>query len=248
MILRLKSIAVLVAFVTGMGGSGWVLFGTVHGLNRGMIFALPQSDRGGPTRNGDTSLTIKPGLQSDDHRIVPGNRVGLLQIGDSQERAFQVFVPKAGTDQKYQDECGDGYDWVQMDDAGISRGTETIHFRHGTVTQIESASPAYTTSNGDREYDTPGRVRRHWAGLNAYALLPASSDATGGLPLIFWVNDQLGIAFKFAFSQERKQRYLYSIIVFPAGGHLCPEGQGELLSPQTWRPLPPYATRVAVHP
>ena len=217
-------------------------------LNRSCSFALAQSDRGVRSQGPDKSRTKKQRSQSDEHRIVQGSRVGLLRIGDPKETAFRLFVPKSGTDLQYDDECGDAYDWVQLDAAGISRGSITIRLRHGVVTQIESGSPTYTTEYGDRLYDSPLKVRRHWSELRAYALLPGSPDATGGVPLIFWVNETEGIAFEFAFSQERHQRYLYRIIVFASGAHLCTEGQDEFLDSKTWRPLPPYATWVNEHP
>jgi hypothetical protein len=217
-------------------------------LNRGGSFAVAQSGSGAQARGAANIRPRTQVLQPDEHHIVPGSRVGPLRIGDSKETAFRLFVPKAGTDLQYDDECGSAYDWVQLDGAGVSRGNVTIRFRHGVVTQIESGSPTYATDDGVRLYDSPDKVRRHWHALAAYALLPGSPDATGGLPLIFWVNEKRGIAFEFAFSQEKQQRYLYSTIVFAPDTHFCTEGQGESPDSRTWRPLPPYATQANEHP
>jgi hypothetical protein len=223
------------------------------GLQKTLIFVLlyvwvlstaptyGQADKGRPNTQG---------LQPDEHRIVPGSRVGLLRIGDSKETAFRLFPPEAGIgiDIQYDDECGSAYNWVQHDKAGISRGNVIIRFRNGVVTQIESGSPTYTTDEGDRLYDSPDKVQRHWSGLKAYALGSASPAATGYEPLIFWVDETRGIAFEFAYYPEKQNRYLYSTIVFASGAHVCPEGQGEFLDSRTWRPLPPYATQINERP
>lgn len=244
MVSRSKRIGVLLISAAAMVSGGRLLLRASQHPNISGSSTIPKSGEATPARKIEKGVPKTQALEPDDLRIVPGSRVGLLHIGDSKETALRLFVFKPGSDKLYEDECGGGYDWVSLDRAGISRGQVTIHFRDDVVTQIESASPFYRTADDTRIHDPPEKVRSHWPGFKAYALLPGSPDALGGLPLIFWLNQRKGFAFEFAFDQERQRRYLYSMIVFSPGAHLCPEGEGERLGPETWRPLAPYATQV----
>jgi len=45
-------------------------------------------------------------------QIEPGQRIGPLKIGDSQDRALELFPLKQGIDQQWEDKCGTALDWV----------------------------------------------------------------------------------------------------------------------------------------
>ena len=165
--------------------------------------------------------------------IEPGVGVGKLKLGDTQERAFKLFPSKPNMDQQWDDDCGIGYNWVDI------HGNVFVRFRQGHVFQIESATTRYRTAEGLGVYAEPEKVRRYYKGLHAYMLLGLSSSAIGDRPLVFWVDHTKGIAFAFAYYPAENRRYLYKIIVFKPSLGLCPEGS-RTDSPK-WHELPPYS-------
>lgn len=179
--------------------------------------------------------------REDKSLIEPGKRVGQLKLGDTRERALQLFQPKANTDEEIStDNCGLEYIW--LDSQSRPQGNVSIRFQNSVVFQIESGTPRFHTVEGIKAYDRPDEVRAHYPGLRAYALVGSSPMSFGGGSLIYWVDWTKGIAFFFASTRRDHERYLYSIIVFEPGGRFCPERE-DVDSP-TWRELAPYALEV----
>ena len=187
--------------------------------------------------SGSGAHTSSSSLEGNASLIVPGVGIGKLKLGDTQERTFKLFPPKADVDQEWKDKCGNMFNW--MDSSNPHKGNLFILFRNGRVVQIGSATTRYHTVDALTAYDSPDKVQRYFKGLRAYALLRPSSAAFGNRPLVFWIDRNKGVAFELAYFPEERRRYLYEIIVFAPGGDFCPEGKAT--DSTNWRELPPYS-------
>jgi hypothetical protein len=169
--------------------------------------------------------------------IDPGSSVGLLKIGDSRERALEVF-PKKDEDQEWDDACGTTLDWVDASNPQ-GRGDVWIRLKKGRVIQIDSATTRFHTSEGITTFDHPDKVEKSYRELRAYTLLTPPSPALGDRPLVYWVDRRRGIAFSFAYYPAEHKRYVYKIIVFEPNKNFCPEL--ETMNSPKWQSIPSYA-------
>jgi hypothetical protein len=161
-----------------------------------------------------------------------------LKLGDTREQALQSFPFKPNMDQEFKcPGCGTEYLWVDTENP--HKGNLFIRFEAGKVFQIDVATTRYHTVRGLKVHTSPETVRRNYMGLRSYALLGRFSEATGGVPMIFWVDHGRGIAFGFAAERLSGRRYLYEIIVFAPGSKFCPAGEGT--DSPDWRELAPYS-------
>jgi hypothetical protein len=170
--------------------------------------------------------------------IEPGQSLGALKIGDSQDRALELFPLKQDIDQQWEDKCGAALDWVDSSNPN-GRGDVIIHLKKGKVFQIESSSSRFHTAEGIATFDSPSTVRDHYKGLAAYTLLTPPAPNLGDRPLVFWVDKKKGIAFTLAFYPKEHKRYIYKIIVFVPGKDFCPEE--ETINSSKWQSIPPYS-------
>lgn len=134
--------------------------------------------------------------------IQAGRSVGYLKLGDSRERALQIFPKKANTDIEYDiPNCGTEYDWVEL--RPIHRGGNVfINFKGGRVWQISSTLAEFATVNGIKSGSSPQDVRRQFKGLESYVYRGRTPEALHQSPLIVWVDRPAGIAFSFVYSSE----------------------------------------------
>src|SRR5579863_979962 len=170
--------------------------------------------------------------------IDPGQRVGPLKIGDSQDRALALFPLKQGVDQQWDDKCGTTLDWVDSTNPN-GRGELFIRLKKGKVFQIESSTNRFHTAEGIAALDSPSSIREHFKDLRAYTLLTPPLPTLGDRPLVFWIDKKKGIAFTLAFYPKEHKRYIYKIIVFVPGKEFCPEE--ESTSSPKWQEIPPYS-------
>jgi hypothetical protein len=170
--------------------------------------------------------------------IEPGQGLGALKIGDSQDRALELFPLKQGIDQQWEDKCGSALDWVDSSNPN-GRGDVIIHLKKGKVFQIESSSSRFHTAEGIATFDSPSAVRDHYKGLAAYTLLTPPAPNLGDRPLVFWVDKKKGIAFTLAYYPKEHKRYIYKIIVFVPNKDFCPEE--ETINSSKWQAIPPYS-------
>ena len=175
---------------------------------------------------------------SSQTQIEPGQSLGALKIGDSQDRALELFPLKQGIDQQWEDKCGAALDWVDSSNPN-GRGDVIIHLKKAKVFQIESSSSRFHTAEGIATFDSPSTVRDHYKGLAAYTLLTPPAPNLGDRPLVFWVDKKKGIAFTLAFYPKEHKRYIYKIIVFVPGKDFCPEE--ETINSSKWQSIPPYS-------
>ena len=163
--------------------------------------------------------------------IEPGARVGPLKLGDSRNRALELF-PKKGEDQEWDDKCGSGttLDWV---DSQNSTGHGDLYIRinkKGKIFQIDSATTRFHTAEGITTFDHADKVAQNYKDLRAYTLLTPPVPALGSRPLVFWIDKKNGIAFVFAYYPTEHKRYIYKIIVFEPNKNFLSRGRHHQLS------------------
>lgn len=169
--------------------------------------------------------------------IDAGLSVGPIKLGDTRERALQLF-PKKYEDQEWNDACGTTLDWVDSTNPR-GRGEVFIRLKKGKVFQIESSTTRVQTAEDITKFDPPDKIANSYKDLRAWALLTDPVPALGNRPLIFWIDRSKGIAFAFAYDSSRRKRYLYKIIVFQPNRTFCPEL--ETTNSSKWAAISPYA-------
>jgi hypothetical protein len=173
-----------------------------------------------------------------DTTIDPGLRIGPLKLGDTRDRALELF-PRKEVDQEWEDSCGTTLDWV---DATNSMGHGDVYIRlnkKGKIFQIESSTTRFQTADGITTFDSPEKVQSAYKDMRAFALLTDPNPALGSRPLVFWLDKKKGIAFAFAYDRPHHKRYVYKIIVFEPNKEFCPEQ--EKTSSNKWQSIHAYA-------
>src|SRR5579871_1031121 len=139
--------------------------------------------------------------------IDPGHGVGPLKLGDSRDRALELF-PKKDEDQQWEDSCGSTIDWVDTTNP-MGRGDLNIRMKKGKIFQIESSTSRFETPEGITTFDAPEKVANDYKDLRAYVLLSPPAASLGDRPLVFWIDKKKGIAFAFAYDPSHRKRYVY---------------------------------------
>ncbi len=175
-----------------------------------------------------------------DTLIQPGVALGPLKLGDTEDRALELF-PKKYEDTQWDDPCGTTYNWVDTQNK-VRGGIVSIRVKKGKVFQIESSTTRFTTAEGITALDLPEKVHQAYKDLRAYTLLTPPNPALGSRPLVFWIDKKKGIAFVLAYYPDQHQRYIYKIVVF--NKQFCPE-QETTGSPK-WQEIKPYTVEPPV--
>jgi len=175
----------------------------------------------------------------DQWLVVPGQRIGLLKLGDSREHAMELFPPKPNIDEETQyanfSQCGTEYHWLDL--ASPTFQSIFIQFGEGRVFQIAATDLRHHTKEGLKVRSTPEDVRHYYKDLSAYVLFGTGSRANGDRPLVYWLDRHKGVAFEFSYNRHLHKRLLGGIVVFQPNGNFCPEGQ--TTAPPDWQELPP---------
>ncbi len=169
--------------------------------------------------------------------IEPGLSIGPIKLGDSRDRALELF-PKKDEDQQWDDACGSTIDWVDTSNP-VGRGDLFIRLKKDKVVQIESSTTRFQTAEGITTFDHPEKVAHAFKDLRAWVLLTPPVPALGDRPLVFWMDRKRGIAFSFAYDPSTHKRYVYKVIVFGPNKDFCPE-QEKTSSPK-WQAISPYS-------
>ena len=169
--------------------------------------------------------------------IEPGSRVGPLKLGDTRDRALELF-PKKSEDQEWENSCGTTLDWVDAENR-TGHGDLLIRLKKGKIFQIESTTTRFHTPEGITTFDHADKVVSAYRDMRAYTLLTPPVPALGDRPLVFWVDKRKGIAFVFAYYPAEHKRYIYKIIIFEPNKNFCPEE--ETTGSPKWQPISPYA-------
>src|SRR5215469_3040611 len=88
--------------------------------------------------------------------IEPGHSLGPLKLGDSLERAQELF-PKKDIDQEWEDPCGSTIDWTDSANP-VGHGEVFIRLKKGKVFQIESSTTRFHTAEDITTFDSPEKV------------------------------------------------------------------------------------------
>jgi len=148
--------------------------------------------------------------------------VGALKLGDTRDRALNLFPFKPNMDQEFSQEpdCGTELLWVDIKNSKV--GNVFVRMRNNVVFQIDSATTRYRTAEGITIRSHPEEVRKRYPHLRSYILSNITSQALGMRPLVYWIDRERGIAFAFAYSLTTRKRYLYEITVFKPNSEVCP--------------------------
>lgn len=189
----------------------------------------------------------RPDPQSADHEakaptyletlIEPGQRVGPLKLGESRDRALELF-PKKAEDQEWDDACGTTIDWIDTNNPN-GRGELWIRIKKEKIFQIDSSTSRFHTAEDITTFDEPEKIAHAYKDMQAYTLLTPPSPALGDRPLVYWIDKKKGIAFALAYDPSHHKRYVYKTIVFEPNKTFCPEL--EKTSSSKWQTLRPYA-------
>lgn len=180
---------------------------------------------------------------TDMRLIKPGVSVGALRLGDTRERALEMFPKKPNYDEEY------NYDgrftpcvyteihWLDFDH--LDRWGIFIYLKEGRIYQIKADTPRYATVEGITSDSSPEDVRSHYPKLQAYVLLHSGAKVNGGRDLIYWVDRQQGITFEFYYDGRVDARRVASINIFEPGTEFLPNGC--ISPPREWHRLEPFA-------
>jgi len=169
--------------------------------------------------------------------IEPGHSLGPLKLGDSEERARELF-PKKDIDQEWEDACGTTIDWTDSTNP-IGHGEVFIRLKKGKVFQIESSTTRFHTAEDITTFESPQKAEASYKEMHAWVLLTPPSPALGSRPPVFWIDKKRGIAFELAYDVPHHKRYIYKVIVFQPNKLFCPEQ--ETIDSVKWQALDSYA-------
>ncbi|HVB88197.1 MAG TPA: hypothetical protein VNK23_16165 [Candidatus Dormibacteraeota bacterium] len=184
------------------------------------------------------SLNRRSNSVRESSLIVPGERVGPLRLGDTQDRFWELFQRYDPGSEGYTYPCGKisitELHWNNVDSAGIF-----AYVKHGHIFQIAVADPEFQTENGIKENSRPDAVKRAFPELETYWRVNQRDLATGDRDFIYWVGEKRGIAFEFFYAPDVRKRLVYRIYLFKPGTNFLPEGCVQY--PQAWRKIAPYS-------
>ena len=174
------------------------------------------------------------GQVPDGGTIVPGKSVAGSSLGASLESFQKAFPKKDGTDEDLPTNgCGiEGYHWVDVD-----RGATGLYayLKDGGVIQLSVKTPRFSLADGLKMDATKVAVERAYPRGNAYELLHSNSAVMGGKDLIYWVDEQAGVAFELYWNRKSSRRLVSGIDIFSPGAAYRPEGC--ISAPQSWKLL-----------
>jgi glycosyltransferase involved in cell wall biosynthesis len=168
--------------------------------------------------------------------IEPGHSMGPLKLGDSLDRAQELF-PKKDIDQEWDDACGSTIDWTDSNNPE-GHGEVFIRLKKGKIFQIESSTTRFHTADDITTFDPPEKVEKSYKDMRAWVLLTAPSPALGSRPPVFWIDKKRGIAFELAYDAPHRKRYVYKVIVFEPNKTFCPEQ--ETVNSLKWQSIDAY--------
>jgi len=148
--------------------------------------AIPPGIRGAQPLAAITSQDSDARSLTSEATIEPGSRVGPLKLGDSRDRALELF-PKKAEDQEWENSCGTTLDWVDAENP-TGHGDLFIRLKKGKVFQIDSTTTRFHTAEGITTFDHSEKIASAYKDLRAFTLLTPPSPALGDRPLVFWID------------------------------------------------------------
>lgn len=179
-------------------------------------------------------------VKEANFEIVPGKRVGTLELGDTVPEAKQ----KLGNRRFHEFDVGasnpncpeTSLEWGDPNEniENVRNGIRAF-VKDGKVKQIKVDSLLYSTVEGATSGTPAGAVTANLPSAKSYILRKSSPDLNDGHDYHYLVDEERGIAFEFEYFsdlKESKTRYIY---VFPPNTKFEPGGC--VLFPQQWEPM-----------
>lgn len=121
-----------------------------------------------PAGRAEPSAWPMPAAHDDSsHYLVtlidPGFAVGPLKLGDSRDRALELF-PKKDEDREWTDDCGATLDWVDTANP-MGRGDVFIRLKKNKIFQIESSTTRFHTAEDITTFSDPEKIRSTYKGI-----------------------------------------------------------------------------------
>lgn len=181
-------------------------------------------------------LVASPTPDRRDHLIRPGEGVGALRLGDSRERAVELFG-KPAEEYRYGAVTPCVYTELHwLTDAPESNHSGIFIFlKEDKIYQIKVDSAGYATPDGIESRSSPDDIRRHPAQMESYELLNSGSKVVGGENLRYLVSEQTGVAYELFFESSAGGRRVSSVIVFEPRTTFLPKGC--ISPPQVWQKI-----------
>jgi hypothetical protein len=174
-----------------------------------------------------------------DDLIVPGHRIGGIELGIERNALVRQLGFKPNFDQEWTlpgNGCEEhGMMWHFPADAAQS---VEFGFEAGRLTWVSTRTRVFHTKSGTRVGTDLALLRRRCKRCRAFALLHFNSQVTGNVDLIYWIDNETGIAYQLAF----EPRVLDEIIVFRPGSGFRP--QSCIQPPRPFVELDPFATSI----
>lgn len=166
--------------------------------------------------------------------IVPGQSAGHLKLGDNRDRAIELFG-RVDTEYDYdfptELNCSTRKElrfWELKDRSSpfhFDYGSGAwVYLRDDKIGQIKIQSEKFKTAEGLTVGSKPHLVKKSYPNVRTFVELNTQCDCTGGRNLIFWIDEQKGIAFEFLYWRNVGARRLSYIFVFEPGTKFLPEG------------------------
>ncbi len=188
--------------------------------------------------------------ETKDNLIVPGQSVGHLRLGDSRKSAMELFG-RLDTEYDYNFKtklnCSERKElrfWELKDKTNplyVDYGNGAwIYLRGDKIDQIKIQSEKIKTAEGLTLYSKPKQVRRFYPNIKTFVELNSGAKIVGGRNLIFWIDEEKGIAFEFQYMSKFKARRLAYIYVFEPKAEFLPQGC-VYLETQGWKEIKPFS-------
>ena len=169
--------------------------------------------------------------------IEPGLSVGPLKLGDSRERALELF-PKKDEDQEWENRCGTTLDWVDSSNP-TGRGDVLIRLKKGKVFQIESATTRFQTAEGITTFDHADKVAEAYKDLRAYTLLSTPIRRTARVRSSSGSTKRRASPSSSPTIRKNTSAISSRSIVFEPNKTFCPEE--ESVTSSKWQSIPAYS-------
>lgn len=155
--------------------------------------------------------------------IVEGKSVGLLNLGDTKEQAISYLGdPTEAYD--YPEWVGCVYSDSHWNDYELNNRGIFTYMRQGKIYQIESFTYRFKTKNGVASDNLPKKLKHLYPNLEAFELTNSAGKVDGGANLIYWVENEQGIAFGLYNNPRKHRREIGSVIVFNPDEEFLPRG------------------------
>jgi len=166
-------------------------------------------------------------LSGIDHKrvkenvIIPGQRLGLLNLADSEKQAVSYLGRPTEAYSFEKNPCKDRS--VHWNDYALDNRGVFVYSKDSKIFQIESHTERFRTARGIKPGDIPEKLIDLYPYMEAYELSNSNSKVDGGENILYWV-DKSGIAFGLYYYSSERRRLIGSISIFDKESEFRPHG------------------------